>query len=66
MAVLTDVWLDEWDAQIWSRDREGDVLLSRWEGDSWLDEWDVDALLGDWQKFQENLEEFVATSQAWE
>lgn len=56
MKVLTDVWLDEWDAQIWSRDREGDALLQNWAADTSLDESDEEVLLGDWQKIQESLE----------
>ena len=56
MTVLTEVWLDEWDAQIWSSDREGDALLKNWEADTWLDEWDSEVLLGDWKKIQDNLE----------
>ncbi|HBE21481.1 MAG TPA: hypothetical protein DEG17_10425 [Cyanobacteria bacterium UBA11149] len=56
MKLLTDVWLDEWDAQIWSRDREGDALLQNWAADTSLDESDEEVLLGDWQKIQESLE----------
>lgn len=60
MRVLADVWLDEWDAQMWSNDREADALLGNWQVGTWLDECDEDVFLGDWKEFQKKLEVFLA------